>query len=231
MNIAVVSGDPTSLDVLSYAAERRSHQAITVDKPERLLAKLPFEPSGIIVEFDDGNDRDLAAVQSLRTRFPSAALLLTVDRPREPFPSRAVKAGADEVIRRPYNPTEVVLRLEARAARAATAPVADSIKVGDLEVALDRYHASKNGTPLPLTKLELRLLYCLCEHQPHLTPIERLLTFGWDTLGDPDASLLKTHISHLRHKLRDAGGDDFEIVSRQTLGYVMRPLSVDGAPA
>ena len=60
------------------------------------------------------------------------------------------------------------------------------------------------------------------QHHGRVSPTERLLSFGWDSLEPPDASLLKTHISHLRKKLSDAGGRRFEIRSRHSLGYTLQ---------
>ena len=217
MRLAIAEADAVTADLLAFSAQRRGHQATCVAGIEKLFDRLPFEPAIVVASLEQGGQAAIAAVVRLRGQFPDAGIFVTVEKPREPLPMEMIRAGATDVIRVPYNPNELLLRAEAwLAVRGSAAAVAESLKLGDLEIALDRYSASKNGKLLTLTKLELRLLYCLAEHHPHMAPLERLLTFGWDTLGDPDAALIKTHISHIRKKLRDAGGEPFEIISRQT---------------
>ncbi|MGH2633646.1 MAG: winged helix-turn-helix domain-containing protein [Tepidiformaceae bacterium] len=223
MKLAIVSDDAVAAGVLAFAAERRGHQTVCLDRTGQLFERLPFEPSLIVVSVNGREGPPLGEFGRMRSVFPNAAVFVTVEKPRQPLPLEMLKAGAHEVIAAPYNQNELVLRAETwLSAHAGSAGVTDALKLSDLEVALERYHATKNGNVLQLTKLELRLLYCLCEHHPHVAPLERLLTFGWDTLGDPDAALLKTHISHIRKKLSEAGGVPFEILSRQTVGYVLR---------
>ena len=223
MRLAITESDPTTADLLAFSAQRRGHQTVCLERAERLFDRLPFEPAVVVFSADGSADSTVAFVARIRQQFPEAAIYVTVEKPKEPLPTRLLNAGASDVIRSPYNPNELVLRAENwLASRGVTAASTDSLTLSDLEIALDRHTATKNGTLLVLTKLELRLLYCLCDHFPHLAPLERLLTFGWDRLGDPDAALIKTHISHIRKKLRDAGGEEFEIVSRQTVGYVLQ---------
>jgi len=223
MKLAIVSNDSVGAGVLAFAAERRGHQTVCLDRIGQLFERLPFEPALIVVSVNGRGLPPMNEFERLKGTFPEAALFVTVEKPRQPLPLELIRAGAHEVITAPFNQNELVLRAETWvAAHAGLGAVADALTLSDLEVALERYHATKNGALLQLTKLELRLLYCLCEHHPHVAPLERLLTFGWDTLGDPDAALLKTHISHIRKKLAEAGGVPFEIQSRQTVGYVLR---------
>jgi DNA-binding response OmpR family regulator len=221
MRLAIAEPDPVTADVLAFAAQKRGHQTVRVATLSGLVGRLPFEPSAAIASVRGADEATVDQIARVREEYPHLFLMLALERPREPEPMRLLQAGASEVVRSPYNPYELMLKAETALASRGRSAVDDAVRLGDIEIALERYAASKNGINLNLTKLELRLLYCLCEHYPHLAPLDRLLVFGWDTMDDPDAALIKTHISHIRKKLQEAGGIPVEIHSRQTLGYVL----------
>lgn len=222
MRIAIAEPDPAIADLLAFVAQRRGHQTVCLSSIDRMFEHLPFQPMVSVVSFAEIDDTAVEQIQKLRERFEQMTLFVTTEGVRDPAPSLALRAGAHDIIAIPYNPSEVILRAETWLAnRKASGTADDRISLHDLVIDLGDYAATKNGSPLVLTKLELRLLYCLAQHQPHLVTAERLLSFGWEPTDDPDSALIKTHISHIRKKLREAGGVPFEIRSRQGLGYFL----------
>lgn len=225
MWLAIAESDPAVADMLAFSAQRRGHQAVCVSTIDRLLLNLPFPPSVLVVGMDDIDGTSLDRLGRVREHHADATLLVTTEESSEQQRGMLLRVGVNDVIRSPYNPVDVLLKAESWAAsRTLPATSSNALRLGDLHIDLGHYFAEKNGKVLVLTKLELRLLFCLCEHHPHLVPVERLLSFGWDATDDPDPTLIKTHISHIRHKLNAAGGVPFQIRSRQTIGYV---LSID----
>lgn len=223
MRIAIAEGDPAAADLLVFVAQRRGHQAVCVSHPGRLLDRLPFQPTVTIISLPEIDDLGVEAVARLHESEPSLPIIVVTERPGANGALRVLRAGARDVVASPYNPHEVLARAENWVeAHSAVNVATQGVRVGDLEIDLEAYSATKHGRELTLTRLERRLLYCLADHHPNLATIDRLLTFGWEALEDPDAGLLKTHISHIRRKLREAGGTPFEIVSHQTVGYSLR---------
>lgn len=222
MRIAIAEPDPAIADLLAFVAQRRGHQTVCLSSIDRMFEHLPFQPMVSVVSFAEIDATAVEQIQKLRERFEQMTLFVTTEGVRDPASSMALRAGAHDIIAIPYNPSEVILRAETWLANRRTSGSADDrISLNDLVIDLGDYAATKNGMPLVLTKLELRLLYCLAQHQPHLVTAERLLSFGWEPTDDPDSALIKTHISHIRKKLREAGGVPFEIRSRQGLGYFL----------
>jgi DNA-binding response OmpR family regulator len=231
MKLAIIDSDATAADVMSFVAQRRGHQAIVVPGAGKLEERLPFQPVATVLSvtaIDEPAQRDIAA---LRRRFPESYLVVLCERPGHDGALEALRSGADDVVRLPVHPIELFQRIERQATPRSGRPVAlaGGRRFADLEIDLDAHTASKAGTAMVLTKLERRLLFCLVEHHPNVATLDRLLTFGWESVDEPEAGLLKTHISHIRRKLKDAGGDPIEIVSHQTVGYSIREVNATAA--
>ncbi len=200
-------------------AERHDHEAIVFDSFEA-LGTLATSPSVIVVGFEELSAAAVEVVRSTRLAFPGAALFVVAEDPSPRFVLAALEGGASDVLHRPILPQEVLLR--ARRANAALVPrrVDTRITIADLEIDPDRAVAMKSGRDLNLTRVEARLLYGLARQQGEVTSVDDLVAFAW---GDVDAmpTTLKTHISRIRKKLREAGGAPIEIRPRRSLGYIL----------
>ena len=93
------------------------------------------------------------------------------------------------------------------------------IRLGPLGIDLDSFVVLLEGRPLRLTQLELHLLYYLAANAGRVVSTSRLIDFAWGMDGDADASLLKTHISHIRRKLREASDHPIAITAYPGIGY------------
>jgi DNA-binding response OmpR family regulator len=219
MDVAVVGSDAALTDLCAFAARRRGHNVVCVDAASRLLGAVPFVPAVSVVNIGAIEAHDVADVANLAEKYPDMHIVVASERVGA-HSLELIKAGALDVVTVPYDPTGLIARIETIIQRTSKGRAEGNvIRVEDICVDLGKYAAEKNGVPMTMTKLELRLLFCLCEHHPSLAATERLLTFGWEGSMDADPALIKTHISHIRTKLRAAGGVEVQIRSRQTLGY------------
>ena len=90
---------------------------------------------------------------------------------------------------------------------------------GDLEVRVDEGRALKQGSPLPLTKTEFRLLCHLASNPNRVWSRDQLLEQIWGYSYEGDGRLVDTHIARLRSKIETDPANPQFIETARGLGY------------
>ncbi len=124
---------------------------------------------------------------------------------------RALEAGADDYVTKPFGPRELVARLQAVLRRAGSAPDDPTIAVDGLEVDLSARVVRRAGEEVHLTPIEFDLLRMLVRNRGRLLTHRTLLTEVWGPAYADDTQTLRTHIARLRRKLEnpDGGGPQY----------------------
>ncbi len=114
---------------------------------------------------------------------------------------RALQAGADDYVTKPFSPRELVARLHAVLRRAR--PVGDEpvLRAGDLELDLAAHTVRRAGVDVHLTPIEFRLLTALMTRPGRLITHTALLTEVWGPGYADDVATLRTHVANLRRKI------------------------------
>jgi len=117
---------------------------------------------------------------------------------------RALEAGADDYVTKPFSPRELVARLQAALRRAAPAPGEPVIGVDGLEVDLAARVVRLDGADIHLTPIEFDLLRVLVRNRGRLLTHRALLQEVWGEAYAQDVATLRTSIGRLRRKIERA---------------------------
>jgi DNA-binding response OmpR family regulator len=158
-------------------------------------------------------------------------LMLTAS-DRELEKARALRAGADDYVTKPFGHQELLARSEAllrrrRSPEEAPAKYADAVVEVDFQAA----EARANGKPLNLTPLEFRLLTAFIRNPNQVLSPDQLLAMAWGDSGFA-RERVKIYVGYLRAKFRDAGVDPAPVETVRGFGYRYRqPTQAGGALA
>jgi two-component system KDP operon response regulator KdpE len=118
---------------------------------------------------------------------------------------RALEAGADDYITKPFGTLELVARLQAALRRAGRAEEGPSIEVEGLEIDLAARVVRRGGESIHLTPIEFDLLRTLVRNRGRLMTHRKLLAEVWGPEYVDDIQPLRTHIARLRAKIEPEG--------------------------
>jgi two-component system, OmpR family, phosphate regulon response regulator OmpR len=133
-----------------------------------------------------------------------------------------LEIGADDYMPKPFNPRELLARIQAVLRRTEAAPEVDgALKAGPLTVDVDRRVATLRGDEVQLTTTEFEILRTLVANAGRVIPRERLMELARGEEWAAFDRSVDVHISHLRRKLGDDSRQPVFIKTVRGVGYTM----------
>lgn len=118
---------------------------------------------------------------------------------------RALRAGADDYVTKPFGPQELVARLEAVLRRTSPEPDVSVVETAGLEVDLADHVVRRDGEEIHLTPTEFELLRLFVRNRGRLLTHRALLTDVWGLEYADDVTVLRGQIANLRRKIEPPG--------------------------
>jgi two-component system, OmpR family, response regulator len=139
---------------------------------------------------------------------------------------RGLEAGGDDYLVKPFAFAELIARVNALARRPPLSEVPTVLRASDLEMDLLKRTVMRSGRPIELQPREFQLLEFLMRNADRVVTRTMLLEAVWDFHFDPKTNIVETHMSRLRAKLSQHGGDEL-IHTMRGAGYVLRVPTFD----
>jgi two-component system KDP operon response regulator KdpE len=175
----------------------------------------PLDAAILDLILPDGNGVDVC--RSIREWSQMPILVLSaVGEEQEKV--RALDAGADDYVTKPFGPDELIARLHAALRRAGRAeePV---LAVNGLEIDLAGHRVTRDGEEIHLTPKEFDLLRTLARNRGRLMTHRALLGEVWGHAYEDDTHTLRVHIANLRRKIEPDSQEPRYIRTDPGVGY------------
>lgn len=136
------------------------------------------------------------------------------------------KAGGDDYLVKPFDNSELLLRIEAHLRRhkgdlafAQAEALGGQTTIGDLTVSFDKYRVEKRGEVLDLTSKEFEILALLAAHPGKVYTRQQIYEHIWGDEGVIDTNSITVFIRRIREKIEDNASQPQYLLTVWGVGY------------
>jgi two-component system, OmpR family, KDP operon response regulator KdpE len=218
--VLVCDDEPQILRALRVVLREAGFDVVPAATAQEALDRAAVQPpDAAILDLVLPDGDGIEVCKSLRewSRMPIIVLSAVGD---EEEKVRALEAGADDYVVKPFAPRELVARLQANLRRAGDDdPGEPAIQADGLEIDLAARTVRRDGAEVHLTPIEFGLLRTLARQRGRLMTHRALLVEVWGPAYANDTQVLRTHIANLRRKIEPPGEPPRYIRTDPGVGY------------
>jgi len=222
--ILVVDDEERIVNFLMAKLEASGYDVFTASNGiEGLEHAQAQEPDLIVLDLLMPKMDGLEMLKELRT-FSAVPVIILTAKGADADRIKGLQLGADDYLPKPFNPDELVARIEAVRRRLEPSERVEAPEVfslGHVTVDFKRRSISVRGQEQYLTRTEWFLLSQLINNAGRLMLYEELLSRAWGPEYRDDIQLLRTCISRLRSKLEDDPTNPKLIRTIPRTGYII----------
>jgi two-component system KDP operon response regulator KdpE len=233
-SVLVVDDEPalrkalrTSLIASGFAVEEAR------DGEEALLTARSHRFDLVLLDINMPGINGIDACRRMRGISPHAGIVMITVRDFEDDKVRALEAGADDYVTKPFKLRELTARLRAvlRRTRVAGAAQPSVLQAGKLKIDLDRRLLWRSGEQVHLSPTEFDLLAFMMKNiGAPLTHVKLLRTI-WGPEYGGELEYLRSYVRMLRRKIEDDPASPQYIQTEPWVGYRFRnPSDPDSPP-
>ena len=220
--LLLVEDEPgLSLTVSDLLAGEGYQVETAMDGPTGLAKAMQGDFDLIVLDVMLPGKNGLEVCRELRQRGCDTAILMLTAKTQVVDRVVGLKLGADDYLTKPFDPAELLARLEALLRRVTKKRRTRVVRFefSNVEADFESGQVRKGGELVALAAKELQLLHYLIDRRGAVVPREELLQNIWEYQSDVSSRTIDVHISWLRQKLEDNPQSPKFILTVRGIGY------------
>lgn len=222
--ILVVDDEPQITRVLRSSLISNGYEVETAPDGVAALEKMAaWPPDMVITDLAMPRMDGVALCSEIRANSDVPILVLSV-RDQETAKVRALDAGADDYVTKPFGIQELLARVRAhmRRQRTASDDLDSPLVIGDFHIDRERHRVEVRGREVRLSPKEFDLLFYMAQHPERVLTHRTLLVAIWGPHAAEQPESLRVLVGQLRKKIEPEQEPKY-LINEPWVGYRFQP--------
>lgn len=220
--ILIVEDESSIRSFLKINFQRSNFKVIESESGEEGIRKAKLEQPGVVIldVMLPGID-GFEVCRQLREEFPNIGIIMLTAKTQDMDKIMGLEFGADDYVTKPFNPSELILRVKALLRRMDTNTEENEKGLTSGPFRIDTYSQNvyKNGEEVDVTPKEYMLMKIFIENEGKAFSRDELLDLVWGYNFVGDSKIVDVNIRRLRSKIEDEPSNPIYIKTIWGKGY------------